>query len=306
MYPGSLTCYTLYGELCWSGQINPCAVQLLIHGATYNRYYWDFRSYQPQNYSYVDTAISRGYTTFNIDRIGSGKSAKPDGLLNTVDSAVYTVHQVVQALRSGTFGTRFDRVVLVGHSLGSLIAIGEASLYQNVDGVILTGLTHNLNPIRITAIPNFLYPSQLDPKFGLFAPTNYLTTIPGSRDDLFYVTANTDPTIITEDERLKDVLAVGQDEILARITSPESQLIDVPVFILVGTQDLLFCGGVADCSTAEALVTYESLVFAPAACLQADVVPGTGHNLNLHLNAQESFAKMLNWMDRFMAGSVCS
>src|SRR5687768_5578130 len=59
MSPLSLTRYNLYGELCWSGQLNPRVVQVLIHGATYNRYYWDFQAYQPENYSYVDAALAR-------------------------------------------------------------------------------------------------------------------------------------------------------------------------------------------------------------------------------------------------------
>jgi hypothetical protein len=37
--------------------------------------YWDIRE-QPKDYSFVDYAISRGYSIFFYDRLGSGLSSK--------------------------------------------------------------------------------------------------------------------------------------------------------------------------------------------------------------------------------------
>jgi pimeloyl-ACP methyl ester carboxylesterase len=306
MDPLNPTRYKLVGEMCWAGDLDSSMVQVLVHGATYNRYYWDFQAYQPDTYSYVDAAIDQGYVTFNIDRLGSGSSAKPDGLLNTFESATYTLHQVVQALRNGTFGgTSFDQVVLVGHSLGTTLAIAEAKTYDDVDGLILTGFTHSLNPLGLPTAVNFFYPTQLDPKFGLLGPLNYLTTMPNSRDDMFYNTANADPAVIALDEQLKDVLSVGQTTFPVHVTSFESLHIDVPVFALVGSEDDLFCGILVDCSSAASLYAFESTFYAPEACLQADVVEGAGHDINLHLNAQDAYGRMLDWLAGFEAGTVC-
>jgi hypothetical protein len=66
-------------------------VQLLLHGSTYARYYWDF-PYQTAHYSYVRAATNRGYATFNLDRIGNGASDHPDGNLVDINSNAFVVH----------------------------------------------------------------------------------------------------------------------------------------------------------------------------------------------------------------------
>jgi hypothetical protein len=60
---------TLYGELCMRAGTTPSAVQLLVHGATYNSYYNDW-PYRPDFYSYVRLMTGAGYATFNVERLG--------------------------------------------------------------------------------------------------------------------------------------------------------------------------------------------------------------------------------------------
>ena len=65
----------LYGELCRpTGQAR--AVQLLVHGASYNHLYWNW-PLDPARYSYVRRALAAGYATFNVDRLGAGASTRP-------------------------------------------------------------------------------------------------------------------------------------------------------------------------------------------------------------------------------------
>jgi len=78
---------------------------------------------------------------FDYDRIGNGQSSHPSSTEISVASDAFVAHQVVQALRSGRIGgTAFQRVVLIGHSLGSFTSWQEAGEYHDVDGVILTGI----------------------------------------------------------------------------------------------------------------------------------------------------------------------
>lgn len=137
---------TIQGQLCMPAGSAPTTVQLLIPGGTYNRVYWDL-PYQPERYSYQRDMASHGYATFAVDRLGIGESTKPPSavLVNSVEAE--SIHQVVDHLRAGRVGgVRFDRVVLVGHSLGSGVATLEAATYHDVDGVILTGTTHLASP----------------------------------------------------------------------------------------------------------------------------------------------------------------
>ena len=61
---GATDTYQVVGTLCSQGPAAGKTVQLLLHGATYARYYWDF-PYQSEHYSYVRSATKRGYATFN-------------------------------------------------------------------------------------------------------------------------------------------------------------------------------------------------------------------------------------------------
>ena len=59
---GLLKVSTIAGELCLPSGAKPSTVQVLLAGATYDRYYWNPPD-QPQNYSYVWAATSAGYAT---------------------------------------------------------------------------------------------------------------------------------------------------------------------------------------------------------------------------------------------------
>ena len=147
--PGQAAQYTIFGELCSPPGSNPHSVQtvhLAVHGATYSHLYnaWPL---EPGTYSYADALMKAGYAVFTFDRIGIGRSSHPPGASVTIDANAFVVHQLVQGLRSGSIGrTSFQRVVLVGHSLGSITSLAEASAYRDVDGVVLTGLSHALTP----------------------------------------------------------------------------------------------------------------------------------------------------------------
>ena len=162
-----LTEYDLVGELCWKDNLQNKTVQLLVHGLTYDRHYWAWPQ-QPATYSYVQQAIDAGYATFNIDRIGVGESDRP--LLAaalTTESSAYVAHQLVQKLRDGDIGdTTFNKVISVGHSFGSVTTLYEAGVYQDVDGVILTGIVHVPSPTGVAQVSASFHPAQLDPKFA--------------------------------------------------------------------------------------------------------------------------------------------
>ena len=94
--------YTIYGELCNPTTGASHTLELTVPGGTYGHIYWDF-PYEPQTYSYVYAANAAGYSTFNIDRIGTGLSSHPS--LSVVDVTMntnaYVIHEIVQDLRNG-------------------------------------------------------------------------------------------------------------------------------------------------------------------------------------------------------------
>ncbi|MGH3774756.1 MAG: alpha/beta hydrolase [Pseudonocardiaceae bacterium] len=296
---------TVHGQLCMPAGSAPATVQLLIPGGTYNRVYWDF-PYQPERYSYQLDMAGHGYATFAVDQLGTGQSSKPPSaiLLSSVEAAA--IHQVVGYLRAGRVGgVRFDRVVLVGHSLGSGVATLEAATYHDVDGVILTGATHQQPPVNLAKIFTMgVHPVTLDPQLSKDgSDPGYITTKPGQREALSYSTKNADPQVIATDEATKDqasLAAVATGEVLG-LLGPTSRGIDVPVLVAVGEKDIVFCGFLGrDCSSAEALRKQEAPHFGHAAELSTYVLPESGHAMALHKNAGEYREATRAWLrERF-------
>ncbi|GAA2862403.1 alpha/beta hydrolase [Pseudonocardia halophobica] len=280
------------GTLC--GPLDASVVQVLVHGYTYGQYYWDL-PYEPDTYSYVRHASEAGQATLNIDRIGTGDSSHPLSATLTYDNHADAVHQVIQAVRRGDLGGHFEKVVLVGHSYGSVTAYLEAGRYQDVDGVIATGGGHKLNAVTLaTDVAANTVPVALDPKYrdaGL--DPGYMTTRPGSRG-VFYHLPNADPAVVALDEELK---GTGNDLELATaatfLTRTESTAINVPVLTVNGSEDSIFCSaGASDCSSADALATQEAGYFGPGATSEAFVVPGGGHDVNLERTAPLAYDAM--------------
>lgn len=297
------TTETIHGQLCLpSSGPAPSAVQLLVHGGTYNRYYWDL-PYDPARYSYQRDMAAHGYATFAVDLLGSGRSSKPSSLPLTISAQAESLHEIIGHLRAGRVeGMRFGRVVIVGHSVGSGIVAAEASTYHDVDGVILTGITHlpSLPAIGLGAALG-LQPAFVDPQLaGEHGDPLYFTTKPGARARLFYAAADADPNVIAADEATKDQVSVpGMGTVAVfGIVLPATYGITVPVFQAVGSDDILFCGALAlrDCSDADTLRAQEAPYYNPAAELTTYVLPGAGHSLALHKNAADYRAATRAWL----------
>ena len=294
---------SLYGELCVPATGTPSAVQLLVHGATYNRYYADW-PYRPDFYSYVRQMVGAGYATLNIERLGYGRSTNPLSTLVTLPNETEALRQVVDNLRSGEIGGRaFSRVIWVGHSLGTLYGWLEASVSQNVDAFVLTGLLHSVKPSWLALADQSAYSAVLDASFATSGlDTGYLTFKPGTRAPLFYWTPTADPNVIALDERLKDTVsgtefgaAVPQFNSPPPQTAP-SRAIKVPTLVVVGQHDRVMCDEDGLICNQENVANAERPYYSPAARLKVLIAPDTGHDLQLHETAPATGEKILDWL----------
>ncbi|HSK79066.1 MAG TPA: alpha/beta fold hydrolase [Thermoanaerobaculia bacterium] len=297
--PTDATVYNVFGVLCSRGSIQQKTIQITLHGSTYSHLYWDW-PLEPETYSYVRRATAAGYAVLNLDRIGIGQSDHPPAAAVTIGANAYVVHQIVQALRGGdlvvpSFGRiQAERVALVGHSLGSVIAIEEAATYGDVDGVVLTGVSHTVTP-ALGEIFAVLYPANLDPDFaGRNIPDGYLTTLPGTRG-VFYYLPSADPLVVAIDEQTKETVTAAELDTAfpALALSPG---IHVPVFVIVGDLDLAFCN--APSCTASGSLAVEPGFYPADACTETAAIAGAGHDLNLHVQAPLAYDAILDWLDR--------
>ncbi len=235
----------------------------------------------------------------------------------------YVDHEVVQGLRDGMVtGGRFGRVIEVGHSAGSGTVWQEAITYDDVDGLIITGLVHHIAVFQSSTFADDIYPAGDDPKFAgtVWAPSDpgYLTTLPGTRGTLFYSAFDSDPAVVAADdnatrfgaesfadEQGKDVVPAGEFDGQALVTSTATTAIRVPVLIILGSDDQLLCGpdaqGVAfDCSSGHVIAEQERPYYSPAADLEACSVPESGHSISLQFGYWIQQLASIDWSAHFV------
>jgi pimeloyl-ACP methyl ester carboxylesterase len=279
------------GELCAAA--GDGVVHLLVPGATYNSSYWDF-PYQPERYSYVRAMRDAGIATFRLDRLGTGDSNRPASLEMSLLSHAEVVRQVALALRTGSLGQSFEKVVLVGHSYGTLVTYAAVGADPNlVDGVIATAVSRGPDlPGLVEILVTFSHPAWLEGgRFSGLDP-GYLTTIPGQRGD-FYYGPSVDPQVVAVDEATKDVQSTTD---LATIGLPLLSTLNFrkPVLNVMGENDLVFCQ-LIPCSSPLSPWNAEPLLFPQVPSYDSLIVRETGHNINLHPNGHVFFEKAIEW-----------
>jgi pimeloyl-ACP methyl ester carboxylesterase len=316
----------IYGELCMSKsslesarQGSPPAVLVLVHGITYGTWYWDL-PYQSDRYSAVNYITKHGYATLNIDRLGEGRSDHPPSALVTNDTNAEAVHQLVQKLRGGEIGDiKFDHVGLVGHSYGTVTTWLESAKHNDADAVIGTGYGNRFKPDAGVALFSGLQPASTVPVTAgepWAADPGYLQPRPGSRGAPLYNVSNTDPGVLATDEKLANTVTAEELGLFAiREYDGTAKNIAIPTFLINGEKDVIFCGPhEIACTTpgtkddgpqaleekAKALQQYEAPGFGPQACFRAASIPDMGHDTNLHLNAQQTFAQIVYFADQAM------
>ncbi len=238
----------IHGKLCTPSGKSPDTIQLLVHGGTYTGLYWEFPdpSGGTDRYNYAAAANKAGFATLAIDRIGSGRSSHPLSTKITVDSNIFTVHQVVEAIRGGEItapgGEQFHKVVYVGHSYGTGVGWYLATDYGgDLDAAVFTGGAHTGTVTALPVVYGSLYPAALDPKFaGDGLDPGYLTTLPGTRDEFLYKPARFDPALVEFDEKTKSTFTAA--EAATGLQSAIRPLdVRVPTLLVVGELDSFAC-----------------------------------------------------------------
>ena len=119
-------------------------IQIMVHGATYTKEYFQHGSWGTGNtkYSWSDAANARGYPTLSIDRLCNGQSTRLAPRNCQYPIQLEAIHQVIQQVRQGTQRKvgKYGKIVLVGHSFGSIFVSSIASVHPNdADVLVLTG-----------------------------------------------------------------------------------------------------------------------------------------------------------------------
>ncbi len=291
----------IFGEWCQAvGQSKTKVLQVLVHGGSYDHTYWNFPGFD-KRYSYSAYMNRAGYATLAIDQLGVGKSSHPASTEVSYTASTKAVSQVVVAVKGGVLGQSYSKVVLVGHSIGSLLSLGAQGLYGSADGILLSGFTHTLGMGLFERLGAKVVPALQDPivmaKNAIPAGDTGYVSIIGGRS-VFYDAGDADPAVVTADENSRSEQSGSLNAFEALAVNVSG--IKTPVFIANGVLDIAFCaqgkaGATTDCSSAVTLKTAEQAFFTSATPLETYVLPGAGHNLNLTLQAQSWYGAALSW-----------
>ncbi|GJE91974.1 alpha/beta hydrolase [Phanerochaete sordida] len=303
--------YSLSGTLCVpkKGAKDPSNVQYLLHGVGFDSSYWDFvPDNSTEDYSYVHAAADAGYVTFRYDRLGTGLSEHPQDAYNVVQSptdlAIAT--KFAQMLRNGDIGNmKFNKIVGIGHSYGSVQtqALSAASP-DLLNAVLLQGFSMNSTGQGV-----FLPGGDYQPAVAV-APNRFankgianayvVNQSPYTNQlDFFYFPYFSDAALQrsydTEQPATQGVLFT-QAAIMQNATGFRG-----PVHVVTGAQDLPFCN--RDCyavprgSPFPNIPAYVKMLYPNARNFSVYIPANTGHGVNAHYSAPETYQEMLQFVD---------
>jgi len=127
-----------YGDL---GDKKATKTAVLLHGKNFSGYYWD---------QIATELVKKGYRVIIPDQIGFGKSTKPESYQYSFQQLAYNTQKLITSLDIKDY-------IVVGHSMGGMLAVHLAYMSKNVREVIL------VNPI---GLENYLqYVEYKDPEF---------------------------------------------------------------------------------------------------------------------------------------------
>jgi pimeloyl-ACP methyl ester carboxylesterase len=270
-------------------------LQILVHGANSDHRYWDF-PVDPHRYSYVKWAAEHGHATLMIDRIGCGASTHPPGTETTIEAQADTLHQVVTAMRGGLADSpAFSRIVLVGASLGSVVAGVEAATYTDVDAVVLTAyLPKEAGQLSEEQLVGLFQPAVTRrPELRGLIDEGYVVPLDGMGESWMYRAGAVDEDVIATAEQIAGTSTLSE---LAGATKAGATVRQsaIPTLVLVGQYDpLMFGPDETDSSQSARRVAEES-----AKNFEFQIVPDTGHPINLHYTAHDAFQRTHEWIDR--------
>ena len=134
---------TLVAPLSDLAGTKAAAITVYMHGFNVAGWMWNFKAVD--GYDYAAAMARRGHVSLVLDRLGYLPSGQPSGIQTCFGAEADVLHQIVQRLRSGSYGIEgaapkpFRTVVTAGQDVGGLIAEVEAYSYKDIDGLALLG-----------------------------------------------------------------------------------------------------------------------------------------------------------------------
>ncbi|KAJ3549475.1 hypothetical protein NMY22_g873 [Coprinellus aureogranulatus] len=279
--------------------------ELAIHGINADHTYWHFGG-EDSKYSYVEAALKAGHAIMMYDRLGVGKSDKPDGIKEVqMPTEVEIAVKLIEHLQSKPRGLSFNGYIGIGHSYGSAQLTALASKHGNLlNGTILTGYsTSATSASHSYATWTSTIAAEPDPeRFNGLPSTSTVSNNRMTVQQNFFTYPNYDPAVLDATTSGKQPATLG--ELLTILQplpagpTPYPQYSN-PVLVVTGDKDYIFCAG--DCYQQVDGVnivakTKEAFPNVPESSFSTYIPAGTGHAVNLHFSAPETYEEIQKWI----------
>jgi pimeloyl-ACP methyl ester carboxylesterase len=271
------------------------------------------------SYSWADYAIEQGYPVLAIDRLGNGESDHPNSItVVQYPAQLSQIHSVLQMARSGQIPgvpTRFEEIIYVGHSYGSILGNALNRVYpDDADATILTGFSN----FFITVIPGVFaqaapLPADIEQpsRFGDLDPGYLEFTVQDYFYNLFYYPGEYDPNFASYDWSNRGTISAGEAATIL-LTGNTATGYTCPVLVATGEYDAVVCNDLGvnlapimspNCFNIPLgnilnLQNYLEGVaqYYPDADFEWYAVPKAGHDWQFHYSGYDAFGVMHEWM----------
>jgi pimeloyl-ACP methyl ester carboxylesterase len=271
-------------------------VTLYLHGLGLGEWLWNFPAVSSYNYALQQGRA--GHISVTIDRIGYGASGRPDGNQSCIGSQADVAHQIVQALKTGSYtravgkAARYKRVAIAGHSAAGEISILEAYSYTDVNALIVVGFSFSNLPAANIAFGNERNVCQaggIPPTAG--GPANYafFGQTPAEFEQTMFHSATKPvraaaiplhyPDPCGDNLSLTDAL---------NKQGPGARRIKIPAVVLCGANDVLYASFGCE-AQAERFASKDTRTI---------IIKNAGHGLPLEKPASTFRAKLGDWLSK--------
>ena len=298
--------YTVRGHITGTAQslADPQTVTLLEHGLSYGEF---FGNSNISGYNFADEQAQAGHVTVTVDRLGYGASDKPVGENICFGSRADIAHQEVQQLKAGSYSTtgassaKFGKVVLAGHSVGSIIAQTEAYTFGDIDGLMV--LSYSDTDVSLAAQSALAIATQQCQAGGMrqhgdTGPAGYVwfgADTPDKFIEAHFYTPGADPAVVAQVAAMRSEDPCG--DILSYKKAVAADLanigkITVPTLVLTGGRDAIY----------PVPADKQAALLTGVHDITAVTIPDTGHALTFHYSQNQFQAQLSMWLTQHQFG----
>ncbi|KAK4032179.1 hypothetical protein C8A01DRAFT_41389 [Parachaetomium inaequale] len=305
--------FNINAQLCVPSQKGAKAdiLQIATHGLGFDKRYFDVEV-KPAEYSYVNAAVKKGYSILTYDRLGTGKSEKPDAYdLVQIPTEIEILAGLTKLARSGKLissskilstssnttipDVKPSKVVHVGHSFGSFLVALMLSKYGTLsDGAILSSFLLTKLPMIDVLHYDHDFARQHDPvRFAEYGSGYFVLNTESCLQKLFFRKGAFEPELLSYTNKIKQPEAVGTYASEGTSSFAPAAQFKGPIQLFNGEFDNFICNG--DCRGVYDKETTEFLF--PGSKITPYLQPNTGHALNVATNASAGYQVMLQYLD---------